>query len=80
MLHKRSLGCFTTLILLKLMIAILEQYYSSDEPEYRQVITIEPLTERELAVLQLIVDGHSNDAIARKLYLSVGSQTHVHNI
>jgi len=41
------------------------------EPEYRQVITIEPLTERELGVATT-VDGHSNDAIARKLYLSVG--------
>jgi DNA-binding NarL/FixJ family response regulator len=51
------------------------------EPEYRKIITIEPLTERELEVLQLIVDGHSNDRIAWKLYISVGTvKTHVRNI
>ncbi|MBW4430462.1 MAG: hypothetical protein KME28_01505 [Pelatocladus maniniholoensis HA4357-MV3] len=33
------------------------------KPEYRQVVTTEPLTERELKVLQLIVDGCSNDDI-----------------
>lgn len=38
------------------------------EPEYREVITAELLPERELEVLQLIVDGYSNSAIARKLY------------
>lgn len=51
------------------------------EPEYRQVITIEPLTERELEVLQLIVDGHKNSAIAGKLYISKGTvKSHVRNI
>ncbi len=34
---------------------------------------IEPLTPREREVLQLIADGHSNQAIADALYLSVGS-------
>jgi DNA-binding NarL/FixJ family response regulator len=51
------------------------------EPEYRQLITAEPLTERELEVLQLIVDGCSNGAIALNLYISVGTaKTHVYNI
>lgn len=51
------------------------------EPEYRQIITAEPLTERELEVLQLIVDGRSNDAIAQELYISSGTvKTHVRNI
>ncbi len=51
------------------------------ESEYRQIITVKPLTERELEVLQLIVDGHSNDGIARKLYISAGTvKTHVRNI
>jgi DNA-binding NarL/FixJ family response regulator len=51
------------------------------EPEYKQLITLEPLTDRELEVLQLIVDGHSNIAIARKLYISLGTaKTHVRNI
>lgn len=51
------------------------------EPEYRQIIAAEPLTERELEVLQLIVDGCSNDAIAQELYISAGTvKTHVRNI
>jgi DNA-binding NarL/FixJ family response regulator len=51
------------------------------ELEYRQVITTEPLTERELEVLQLIVDGYSNIAIAGALYITVGTvKTHVRNI
>lgn len=39
------------------------------------------LTERELEVLQLIVDGYSNAAIAEKLFITVGTvKTHVRNI
>ena len=39
------------------------------------------LTGRELEVLQLIVDGHSNAEIAAKLYITVGTvKTHVRNI
>ncbi|MGL5833702.1 MAG: helix-turn-helix domain-containing protein [Waterburya sp.] len=49
--------------------------------EYRQFITAEPLTKRELEVLQLIVDGYSNDGIAQNLYISTGRvKTHVRNI
>jgi len=40
-----------------------------------------PLTERELEVLKLIVDGRSNAQIAEKLYITVGTvKTHVRNI
>jgi DNA-binding NarL/FixJ family response regulator len=40
-----------------------------------------PLTERELEVLKLIVDGCSNAQIAEKLYITVGTvKTHVRNI
>ncbi|MFM7383694.1 MAG: response regulator [Microcystaceae cyanobacterium] len=39
------------------------------------------LTERELEVLQLIVNGHSNAAIAEQLFITVGTvKTHVRNI
>lgn len=51
------------------------------EPEYRQILTIEPLTTRELEVLQLIVDGHNNNEIGQKLYITVGTvKSHVSNI
>lgn len=51
------------------------------EPEYNQIIEAYPLTERELEVLQLIVDGCSNASIAEKLYITVGTvKTHVRNI
>jgi DNA-binding NarL/FixJ family response regulator len=40
-----------------------------------------PLTERELEVLRLIVDGCSNAQIAEQLYITVGTvKTHVRNI
>jgi DNA-binding NarL/FixJ family response regulator len=45
--------------------------------------TIDPytLTERELEVLQLIVEGCSNATIAERLYITVGTvKTHVRNI
>jgi len=42
---------------------------------------VEPLSERELEVLGLVVRGLSNREIADKLFLSVGTvKTHVHNI
>lgn len=51
------------------------------EPEYKEVIAIEPLTARELEVLQLIVDGHNNPTIAGKLHITMGTvKTHVRNI
>jgi DNA-binding NarL/FixJ family response regulator len=40
-----------------------------------------PLTKRELEVLELIVQGCSNQLIADKLYVTVGTvKTHVRNI
>ncbi|MBW4681337.1 MAG: response regulator transcription factor [Microcoleus vaginatus WJT46-NPBG5] len=51
------------------------------DPEYSQLIEAYPLTERELEVLELIVQGFSNAAIAEKLYITVGTvKTHVRNI
>lgn len=44
-------------------------------------IQLEPLTERELEVLELIVAGCSNSEIADKLYITVGTvKTHVRSI
>lgn len=49
--------------------------------EYEQMIATYPLTERELEVLQLIVEGCSNAEIGLKLYITVGTvKTHVRNI
>lgn len=40
-----------------------------------------PLTERELEVLQLIVNGYSNARIAEQLFITIGTvKTHVRNI
>jgi DNA-binding NarL/FixJ family response regulator len=51
------------------------------EPEYKFIIAVEPLTERELEVLQLIVDGYSNIGIAEELYITAGTvKTHVRNV
>lgn len=42
---------------------------------------IEPLTDREMEVLHLLCDGLSNQEIAARLFLSVGTvKTHIHNI
>lgn len=51
------------------------------DPEYHQLIEDYPLTERELEVLQLIVEGCSNAEIAEQLHIAVGTvKTHVRNI
>lgn len=42
---------------------------------------MEPLTVRELEVLQLVVAGLSNDEIGGELYVSSGTaKWHVHNV
>jgi DNA-binding NarL/FixJ family response regulator len=51
------------------------------EPEYEQVLTNYPLTEREREVLECIVSGCTNIEIAKRLYITVGTvKTHVRNI
>jgi two-component system, NarL family, response regulator LiaR len=51
------------------------------DPEYAEILTQAPLTKRELDVLQLIVEGCSNEQIGGRLYLTVGTvKTHVRNI
>ncbi|QSJ14869.1 response regulator transcription factor [Nostoc sp. UHCC 0702] len=49
--------------------------------ENQEIIDPYTLTERELEVLQLIVEGCSNAMIAERLYITVGTvKTHVRNI
>jgi DNA-binding NarL/FixJ family response regulator len=55
--------------------------YNTDSSEHHQIIDPYTLTERELEVLQLIVEGCSNAVIAERLYITVGTvKTHVRNI
>jgi DNA-binding NarL/FixJ family response regulator len=54
---------------------------SVEDADYHQILESSPLTERELEVLKLIVDGCSNADIAERLYITVGTvKTHVRNI
>ncbi len=54
---------------------------SSASAENQQPIEPYNLTERELEVLQLIVEGCSNAVIADKLFITIGTvKTHVRNI
>ncbi|GAB4342165.1 MAG: response regulator transcription factor [Leptolyngbyaceae cyanobacterium] len=51
------------------------------EPELEQALQESPLTEREMEILELIVQGSSNVAIAERLFISMGTvKTHVRNI
>lgn len=51
------------------------------DPDQAKLLQTYPLTERELEVLELIVGGHSNTAIAESLFLGIGTvKTHVRNI
>lgn len=54
---------------------------SSESTEHQQSIESNSLTDRELEVLQLIVEGCSNAVIAERLYITIGTvKTHVRNI
>lgn len=56
-------------------------YVPSLTGEQEQILSTYPLTQRELDVMELIVDGCSNAEIAEKLYITVGTvKTHVRNI
>ncbi len=51
------------------------------DPDVVRMLGASPLTERELEVLSLIVEGCSNELIGQKLYITVGTvKTHVRNI
>jgi two-component system, NarL family, response regulator LiaR len=51
------------------------------ETKYEEVLEAYPLTNRELEVLELMVAGCTNIAIAERLYITVGTvKTHVRNV
>jgi DNA-binding NarL/FixJ family response regulator len=54
---------------------------NTDDDFDEEMLDFYTLTERELEILQLIVDGNTNNAIASKLYITVGTvKAHVRNI
>lgn len=51
------------------------------KPEDNELLTANPLTQREREVIELIVEGYSNEEIGEELYISLGTvKTHVRNI
>lgn len=51
------------------------------ETEYKQLLETYPLTERELEILEMIVEGYRNSEIAEKSFITIGTvKTHVRNI
>ena len=58
-----------------------EQRQAIDQPRSTSQDLAEPLTEREVEVLRLLVAGHSNQAIAHELVVAVGTvKRHLNNI
>ncbi|HEY9885348.1 MAG TPA: response regulator transcription factor, partial [Thermosynechococcaceae cyanobacterium] len=51
------------------------------DPEVGPILGADPLTKRELEILELIVGGHKNEEISQKLYITLDTvKTHVRNI
>ncbi|BAY25330.1 two component transcriptional regulator [Calothrix sp. NIES-2100] len=47
----------------------------------RKQILDHPLTQRELCILKMIVDGNNNPEIAKKLYINIGTvKAHIRHI
>lgn len=54
---------------------------NSIPPDQRQLLEAEPLTRRQLEILELVVAGYSNKEIAKQLYITLGTaKTHVRDI
>lgn len=50
-------------------------------PEENELLSANPLTQREREVLRLIVDGCTNEEICQELFISLGTvKTHVRNV
>ncbi|MBW4487640.1 MAG: response regulator transcription factor [Trichocoleus desertorum ATA4-8-CV12] len=53
----------------------------SIDPEVVPILGADPLTKRELEILELIVGGNKNEEISQKLYITLDTvKTHVRNI
>ncbi|ALG10814.1 response regulator [Kibdelosporangium phytohabitans] len=53
----------------------------TDEPEAPEQAPVEPLTERELAVVKLVAQGRTNDEVATELFVTLATvKTHLANV
>lgn len=51
------------------------------DPEQATILEADPITHRELEVLELMVQGYTNNEIAQKLYMSLGTvKVHIRSI
>ncbi len=65
----------------ELVTAVLQQALPADEAAQPTLSLPDPLTEQELRILGLLLDGRSNPEIAEELVIAVGTaKWHVHNI
>ena len=61
------------------VVELIQQAYPVQADSINHIETV--LTKRELEVLQLLADGHSNAEIAQTLYITMNTvKTHVRNI
>jgi LuxR family transcriptional regulator, maltose regulon positive regulatory protein len=57
------------------------QHFPSDRVVHQPIGLVEPLSDREIEVLQLVAEGRSNQEIAARLYLSLRTiKFHTSNI
>ncbi|ONI83064.1 DNA-binding response regulator [Actinosynnema sp. ALI-1.44] len=53
----------------------------TDEPDAAEQAPVEPLTERELAVVKLVAHGRTNDEVAAELFITLATvKTHLANV
>jgi DNA-binding NarL/FixJ family response regulator len=79
----RAAASGTTLISPAITVRLLSHlapHRTEDEPTPDHT-PVEPLTERELAVVRLVAQGHTNDEIATRLYVTPATvKTHLANV
>jgi LuxR family maltose regulon positive regulatory protein len=60
---------------------VIKQFDKNSKVNEKNEKLIEPLSDRELEILQLIAQGYSNKGIAKELFITVGTtKWHIHNL